>query len=316
MNFFKINPRYSLILKNDNTLLCSCNNKKMLKIIVNDSEMNVVKNILKNDFFKKENSSIFNKLSKKGIIIKCNNIGPDRNTNSYLEVYSDSKIDMSQLENKVVLVIGLGGIGCEVITHLVGNGIKNFVILDYDKVDETNLNRQYLFSYSDLQKSKTDLVFKKIMEKKPNSNVRVYNKFVDNYKDIQNIIKDEKIDMVVCAADTPFLKIRVSVLEACVNTNTPCIFGGVSILTGQYGPTFINANKMKIYLNNLNAVSDIVCCNNINKASFGPTNTIISAYMSIDIIMTLLNRKKYINSLNRIKTLNFITRNDYEEKKF
>lgn len=316
MNLFKINPRYSLILKHDNTLLCNCNNKKMIKITINDSEVKILKNILKKEFFEKDNSSIFKKLLNKKVIIKCDNVSSNRNTASYLEVYTDSKIDMSQLENKVVLVVGLGGIGCEIITHLVGNGIKNFVILDYDKVDETNLNRQYLFSYSDLQKSKTNLVFKKIMEKKPNSNVKIYNKFVDDYKELQNIMEDEKVDMVVCAADTPFLKIRISVLEACINTNTPCIFGGVSILTGQYGPTFINTNKMKIYLNNLNTVSNIVCCNNINKASFGPTNTIISAYMSIDILMTLLNRKKYINSLNRIKSLNFITRNDYEEKKF
>ena len=96
----------------------------MIKITINDSEVKILKNILKKEFFEKDNSSIFKKLLNKKEIIKCDNVSSNRNTASYLEVYTDSKIDMSQLENKVVLVVGLGGIGCEIITHLVGNGIK------------------------------------------------------------------------------------------------------------------------------------------------------------------------------------------------
>ena len=73
---------------------------------------------------------------------------------------------------------------------------------------------------------------------------------------------------------------------------------------------------MKIYLNQLKKIKKITRSNNINKASFGPTNTIVSAYVSIDIIMTLINQKKYIGSLNRIKTIDFFLRMDNEEKRF
>ena len=73
---------------------------------------------------------------------------------------------------------------------------------------------------------------------------------------------------------------------------------------------------MKLYLAKLNELKKKVEGNNTNKSSFGPTNAIIAAYIAIDVIMVLINAKKNINSLNKIKTLNFITRNDYEEEKF
>ena len=315
MELYKINPNYSLLLKKNHQLIYSFNGKINF-FPVSENEVESVITIIKSEFFEKQNTEIFKKLLRKKILVRCCNVSSDRNTNSYLEAYTNSKIDMHVLNNKKVFIIGLGGVGCEVITHLVGNGIKKYVILDFDKVEDTNLNRQYLYIFDDISKEKTKLVTKKIKEKDPTTEVSQYNKFITNNEDVENIIKKEKVDMVICAADNPFLDIRISILKACINTETPCIFGGLNIATGQYGPTFIDTKKMTKYIKELTKVKEIVECSNVNKASFGPTNTIISAYISMDVIMTLVNRKKYINSLNRIKTINFISREDYEEKKF
>lgn len=315
MSLYKINPKYSLILKTNNQLIVTKENKFKVYEVA-EEEVSQTKVFMQKEMFEKQNTKIFHKLIKMKVLIKCTNVEPNRNTHSYLEGYTNSKINMEDLKNKKVFIIGLGGIGCEIITHLVGNGVKHLVILDFDIVDETNLNRQYLYTYNDFSKNKVDLINKKIKEKDPNVKVANYNKFISCSKDIVDIIKKENIDMVICAADTPFLDIRMSILDACVSTKTPCIFGGLNIITGQYGPTLIDIKKMKNYYKELQKVKELVLCNNINKASFGPTNTIISAYMAIDIIMTLLGKKKYINSLNKIKTIDFITRQDYEEKKF
>lgn len=315
MSLYKINPKHSLILKTNNQLIVTKDNKFKVYELSSD-EVSQTKEFMQKEMFEKQDTKIFKKLINKNVLIKCTNVKANRNTHSYLEGYTNSKIDMDSLKNKKVFVIGLGGIGCEVITHLVGNGVNKLVILDFDTVDETNLNRQYLYTYNDLSKNKVDLINKRIKEKNPNIEVKSYNKFISCSNDIVDIIKKENVDMVICAADTPFLDIRISILEACISTKTPCIFGGLNIITGQYGPTLIDSSKMKKYCQELQKVKELVLCNNINKASFGPTNTIISAYMAIDIIMTLLGKKKYINSLNKIKTINFITRNDYEEKKF
>lgn len=315
MNKYRINPKYSLILKKSGQLLCS-NKDKYICIDIDENEKNYILEILENEMFKKQDSKIFKILDKKKIIIKCINTTYSRNTNLYLNTYTDSNVNMNDLYDKKVLIIGLGGVGCEVITHLVGNGVNSFVILDYDDVDNTNFNRQYLYSEDDISKNKVQIITKKIKEKKSNANVVGYNLFINDSKELMAILNKEKVDIVVCAADTPFLDIRIFILEACIGTNIPCIFGGVGVLKGQYGPTFIDKNKMKKYLEQLYKVKELVECNNINKASFGPTNTIISAYMAMDVIFTLLNKKKYINSLNRIKELDFIKRVDNEEKRF
>lgn len=316
MKKYKINPKYSLVLKSDNKLLCISSANNIYYYTVEESEKETILTILRDEVFKSQNSKIFYQLLKKKIIVECDNLSLNRNTKSYLDVYTNFNVNMEKLSEKKVLIIGLGGIGCEVITHLVGVGIKQFVILDFDNVECTNLNRQYLYDDCDISKSKVEIVAKKIKLKNPLAIVKSYNMFITNHVEIENIIKKEHIDIVVCAADTPFLDIRISILEACISCNVPCTFGGVSILSGQYGPTFLNSKKMDLYLKKLNKMNAQIECANTNKASFGPTNTIISAYMAIDIIMALLNIKKSINSLNKIKTLNFITRKDYEEEKF
>lgn len=315
MHYFKINSNYSLILKKDNKILCVKENK-IKQFIIDDNEIDSLIYILKNEFFEYQETTIFSKLYKENIIVDCNDSSEYRNTNSYLSVYTNGTVDVSKLKNKNVLVIGLGGIGCEIINHMIGYGVKNFSILDYDKVEITNFNRQYLYKYDDLGKNKIDTILERIKEKDKTINVNKYNFYVDSFETIQEIIIKDNIDIVICAADTPFLDLRILILKACINTKTACIFGGLSITKGQYGPAFIDLKNMKKYLKKLELLKDnVICCNTI-KASFGPTNTIVSAYMAIDVLMILLNNKKYINSLNKIKTINFLTRDDYCETKF
>ena len=51
-----------------------------------------------------------------------------------------------------VIVVGVGGLGCPLITYLANSGVGNIGIVDHDKVDITNLNRQILFSSRDIGK--------------------------------------------------------------------------------------------------------------------------------------------------------------------
>ena len=61
-----------------------------------------------------------------------------------------------------VLIIGVGGIGCPLLSYLASSGINNIGIVDYDKIELGNLNRQILFNTSDLGKYKVYQAKKRI----------------------------------------------------------------------------------------------------------------------------------------------------------
>ena len=59
-----------------------------------------------------------------------------------------------KIKNSKVLIIGMGGLGCPLLTYLASAGVNNIGIVDYDKVELSNLNRQILFNSTDIGKFK------------------------------------------------------------------------------------------------------------------------------------------------------------------
>ena len=67
-----------------------------------------------------------------------------------------------KIKNAKVLIIGMGGLGCPLLTYLASSGVCNIGIMDHDKVELSNLNRQILFNSSDVGKFKVDQAKSKI----------------------------------------------------------------------------------------------------------------------------------------------------------
>jgi len=61
-----------------------------------------------------------------------------------------------KIKKTKVLIIGMGGLGCPLLTYLASSGISNIKIVDHDKIELGNLNRQVLFDTSDLGKYKVN----------------------------------------------------------------------------------------------------------------------------------------------------------------
>ena len=66
-----------------------------------------------------------------------------------------------KIKNSKILIIGMGGLGCPLITYLASAGVCNIGIVDHDKVELSNLNRQTLFNSSDIGKFKAAQAKKK-----------------------------------------------------------------------------------------------------------------------------------------------------------
>ena len=70
------------------------------------------------------------------------------------QLLGEDKIE--SLKDKTILVIGIGGVGGTALEALARSGFKKFVLIDSDKVDVSNLNRQILFTNKDVGKSKVE----------------------------------------------------------------------------------------------------------------------------------------------------------------
>ena len=94
-----------------------------------------------------------------------------------------------------VLIIGVGGLGCPLLSYLASSGISNIGIVDYDKIELGNLNRQILFNTSDLGKYKVYQAKKRIKKiynqiKLKTFKIKITNKNIDSILRKYNIICD------------------------------------------------------------------------------------------------------------------------------
>jgi tRNA A37 threonylcarbamoyladenosine dehydratase len=64
--------------------------------------------------------------------------------------------DQKLLEKQVAFIMGIGGLGSVVMMSLLRLGVKKIIIVDYDVVDNHNMNRQLMFSVKDIGKKKVD----------------------------------------------------------------------------------------------------------------------------------------------------------------
>ena len=70
-------------------------------------------------------------------------------------------IGQKKIKSSKVLIFGMGGLGCPLSVYLASSGVGTIGIVDYDKVELSNLNRQIIFNTQDIGKYKVDIAKKK-----------------------------------------------------------------------------------------------------------------------------------------------------------
>ena len=80
-----------------------------------------------------------------------------------------------KLKSAKVLVVGAGGLGSPVLLYLAAAGVGTIGIVDFDIVDDTNLQRQVLYNVDDIGKSKSAIAKEKLAALNPHIQINVYN---------------------------------------------------------------------------------------------------------------------------------------------
>lgn len=114
-----------------------------------------------------------------------------------IKLLGEDKI--KSFENKTILVAGLGGVGGTALNALMRSGFKKFIIVDFDNVDESNLNRQVMYERSDIGQAKVDVCEKRIHSISSDIEVFKHKMFID--EQTLKEFEDIHIDYIVDAID-------------------------------------------------------------------------------------------------------------------
>nr|ARW69408.1 Molybdopterin biosynthesis protein [Polysiphonia sp.] len=133
-----------------------------------------------------------------------------------------------KLKKSKILIVGAGGLGCSAIIYLAISGIGCIGLIDEDKIEISNLNRQVLYNEHDIKKFKIDTA-KERLKNLNNNCVIITHKYKLNRINSKEIIC--YYDIIIDATDN--FKSRYIIDQTCYELNKTCIYGAVDKLNGQ-----------------------------------------------------------------------------------
>ena len=126
---------------------------------------------------------------------------------------------MEKLNGAKVAVFGLGGVGSYVCEGLARCGVGNFILVDFDKIDKSNINRQLIATEKTIGRYKVDLMKERILEINPDANVEIYKEFY--MADSKTDIITDDVSYAVDCVDT--IMAKIAIICKCDELNVPVI---------------------------------------------------------------------------------------------
>lgn len=148
--------------------------------------------------------------------------------NRHLILDKIGEVGQVKLKQAKVLVIGAGGLGCPVLQYLTAAGVGTIGIIDDDVVDQSNLQRQILYTLDDIGNSKAATAAKRLSKLNPFVKFNVYQERLTTENALSLFTN---YDVIVDGSDN--FSTRYLVNDATAITNKPLVYGAIFKFEGQ-----------------------------------------------------------------------------------
>ncbi|HEU5106701.1 MAG TPA: TOMM precursor leader peptide-binding protein [Solirubrobacterales bacterium] len=191
-----------------------------------------------------------------------------------------------------VAIVGVGGVGGVMLQHLIGAGARRFVLVDHDRVEPDNLNRQFVYGRDDLGVPKVEAAAAYIERVTTQAEVRTLPQALTNPAELEEALDSEALDFLILAADRPLPSLPRDVNDYCLGRGLPFIVLGIGLEIVNWGPLVAPGSsacwRCVEELLDRRAGEDERRLKEAMTAptsqSFGPVNTIGSALAARDVI--------------------------------
>lgn len=146
----------------------------------------------------------------------------------HLQLPNFSSVEQLKLKSARVLIIGAGGLGAPVLLYLAAAGIGTIGIIDPDRINMSNLQRQVLYTEKDLGKLKVEVAKKRLLALNPLIKIQVYPTYFTKENALALL---SQYSLVVDGTDN--FPTRYLVNDACVLSSIPYVYGSIFRYEGQ-----------------------------------------------------------------------------------
>lgn len=127
--------------------------------------------------------------------------------------------NFKKIQATCVLIVGLGGVGGYAAEALARSGVGNLILIDYDTIDKTNLNRQLITTTKNLGESKVEEFQKRILAINPECHVTIQKIFLDRTND--SLLDSYPIDYIIDCCDS--VDTKKMLIDYSINKNKKLI---------------------------------------------------------------------------------------------
>lgn len=310
--------QYTSIFKTSREYIINTNEKTMIRLPFSKEEG--IFYIMNSNIFTLDKLTEYfthkeiNKLCKYKTIIKYTEEKNDKGFLSRQEgffslITSDYVSYEKKIEESNILLLGAGAIGTHVYWNLLSIGVKNITIVDYDVIEESNLNRQLFYDYKDIGNKKVEVLLQKGQLKNKEANIKILDLKITSQNQVYNLIQN--YSLVIKAIDTPD-EITYWINEACVKQEIPYIAGGFLDNKGIVGPIYI-PGKSEFCLDCYTIDKSTKRISKNNSGTIAPLTAIVASKISI-ILMKIIMDDLLEPILDKNYTYDFLI-NEWEVEK-